>query len=302
MRYDTPASIWAAGEGHYPDSDSRIGSPSHRQPASSTKRAGAWTRTVTPEQILRSFNTRAFKREKPEKPGLMLEFITQAHARHEPISFVEYWGKGLRPTLAAPEFACLEFLNSMISRIGEIYEPGADFTLVFTDTHATLNGHSQASIHSYFQDLVIATRRYGFNICLLSTLTNAVDLRPDETAEQRVPPAEVLAELRHSAVKWFKGEGSPEEGAIRYFRANMVERKVMERAFPRSIFITFNGSQLRSLFPDTLPIFYMFSLRHGISDKPWFLPPDFTGRTPGPEGQSNNPSRPALVSRDRSSP
>jgi hypothetical protein len=30
----------------------------------------------------------------------------------------------------------------------------------------------------------------------------------------------------------------------------------------------------------------MFSLRHGISDKPWFLPPDFTGEKPRPNGQS----------------
>jgi hypothetical protein len=301
MRDHTPASIWAAGEAHFPDSHSRISSSSHRQPASATKQDGAWRRAVTPEQILRSFNTRAFKREKPEKPELMLEFIAQAHARHEPISFVQYWGKGLRPRLEAPEFACLDFLNSMISRIGETYEPGTDFTLVFTDTHAALNGHSQASIHSYFQDLALAARRYRLNIRLLSALMNAADLRPDETAEQPVPPAEVLAELRQSAAKWFKGEGSPEEGAIRYFRANMVERKVVERVFPRSIFITFNGSRLRSLFPDTLPIFYMFSLRHGISDKPWFLPPDFTGRPPAPKEQSNDPSRPA-ESRDGSPP
>ena len=68
----------------------------------------------------------------------------------------------------------------------------------------------------------------------------------------------------------------------------------MERAFPRSIFITFNGSHVRSLFPDTLPIFYMFSLRHGISDKPWFLPRRLT-RTAIQQlnGQSSELFRPA---------
>ena len=213
---------------------------------------------------------------------------------------MQYWGKGLRSTLAAPEFACLDFLNSMISRIGEIYEPGVDFTLVFTDTHAALNGHSEASIHSYFQDLVLAARRHRFNICLLSSLVNAAGLRPDEMPERQVPPADVLAELRASAAKWFKGEGSAEEGATRYFQANMVERKVIERAFPRSIFVTFNGSRLRSLLPDALPIFYMFSLRHGVSDKPWFLPPDYTGRKPRLNEQSSAPFRPASESRDGS--
>ena len=298
MRYDTSASVRAARELLYPDQRSCISPPTQRQPASPAKRAGGWQRAVTPEQILKSFGTRAFKREKPDKPELMLRFIAEAHACRVPIPFVQYWGKGLRPALAAPEFACLDFLDLMMSRIAEIYEPGADFTLVFTDTHAALNGHSQASIHSYFQDLVLATRGRRFKTCLLSSLVNEAGLRPDETPERQVPPPDLLAELRTSAAKWFKGEGSVDEGAIRYFQANMLERKVMERAFPRSIFVTFNGSQLKSLFPDGLPIFYMFSLRHGISDKPWFLPPDFTGRLPRLDEQSSAPFRAAADSLD----
>lgn len=268
--------------------------------ASPMNRTRAWTRAVSPEEILKSFNTRAFKREKPHNPELMLQFVAEAHARQAPISFVQYWGKGLRPTLAAPELACFDFLESMISRIEAVYEPGADFTLVFTDTHAALNGHSQASIHSYFQDLVLAMRRYRFKVCLLSTLVDAAGLSAGEMPEPQVPPPEVLAELRGSAAKWFKGEGSTEEGAIRYFQANMVERKVLERAFPRSIFVTFNGSRVRSLFPETLPIFYMFSLRHGISDKPWFLPPDFTGREARPNERASELFRPAPEALDGS--
>lgn len=298
MRYDTSASIRAARELHYPDQRSCIESPIQRPPASPPQRASGWKRAVTPEQILRSFSTRAFKRERPDKPELMLQFVAQAHACRAPISFVQYWGKGLRPTLAAPEFACLDFLESMMSRIVEIYEPGADFTLVFTDTHAALNGHSPASIQSYFQDLVRATRGRRFKTCLLSNLVNAAGLRPDATPEQQAPPPDLLEELRASAAKWFKGEGSTDEGAIRYFQANMLERKVMEQEFPRSIFVTFNGSQLKSLFPEELPIFYMFSLRHGISDKPWFLPPDFTGRKPRLNEQSSVPIQPASASRD----
>ena len=54
----------------------------------------------------------------------------------------------------------------------------------------------------------------------------------------------------------------------------MIEKRAVERAFPDSIFITFNGSEFRGLFPPNLPIFYMYSLRKGISIKPWFLFPD----------------------------
>lgn len=286
MTFETNAPFRAANEPYCLDQGPRLCSPPQRPPAAAASGAVLWARAVTPEQILKSFNTRAFKREQPHNQELMLEFIAQAHARRAPISFVMYWGKGLRSTLAAPEYACLDYLKTMIARIDGIYAPGAQLTLVFTDTHAALNGHPSTSIHSYFQDFERAARDHGFNTCLLSTLVNAPGLLPEEMPKPELPPEDVLTDLRMSAAKWFKGEGTPEEGAVRYFQANLLERKVMERAFPRSIFITFNGSQLKSLFPETLPIFYMFSLRHGVSDKPWFLPPDYAGRQPLPNQQT----------------
>ncbi|NOU06612.1 MAG: hypothetical protein HOO99_10560, partial [Hyphomicrobiaceae bacterium] len=37
------------------------------------------------------------------------------------------------------------------------------------------------------------------------------------------------------------------------------------------IFITFNNSKHRPLFPAKMPIFYMYALKKGIAKKPWFL-------------------------------
>lgn len=230
---------------------------------------------VSALQVLKSFNTRAFKREQPDNPDLMLEIIADAIARHEPIPFVMYWGKGLRPVLAHPELACLDYLASMVGRIPKVYSPGGALTLAFTDTHAMLNGHTPESIESYFEELTQAAQDRGFPIERLSVLMASPDVMVNSESAALIPPADLLADLRISAAKWFKGQGTAEEGAIRYFQANMVERQVMGQVFPRSIFVTFNGSQLRRLFPEHLPIFYMYSVRHGISDKPWFLPPDF---------------------------
>jgi hypothetical protein len=70
----------------------------------------------------------------------------------------------------------------------------------------------------------------------------------------------------------FRGEGTPEEGAARYLQLNMVEKRAVQLRVSRSIFVTFNGSEFRSLFPDRMPIFYMYSMRRGTSVKPWFLP------------------------------
>ena len=96
--------------------------------------------------------------------------------------------------------------------------------------------------------------------------TGAIDL-----ADEQIPD-EMLEKLGACAAKWFRGEGTVEEGAARYLQMNMIEKRSVQFAFPRSIFVTFNGSEFRSLFPDRMPIFYMYSLRRGTSVKPWFLP------------------------------
>ena len=237
-------------------------------------------RPVSAEQILKSFSTRSFRREQPGNPELMLRVIADSIANHQPVPFVMYWGKGLRPVLAAPEYKCLDYLASMLARIADCYRPGARMTLVFTDTHATLNGHSRESIDSYFESLIAAAEQRGFSVSLLSFLTAVADLPAADESASQIPPEELLAGLSASAAKWFRGEGTSVEGAIRYYQANMIEKQVMDRAFPHTIFVTFNGNGLRSLFPESLPIFYMYSLRPGVSDKPWVLPPDFGAGPP----------------------
>jgi len=232
---------------------------------------------VTAEQILKSFNTRSFKREQPDHPERMLQVIADSIAAHQPVPFIMYWGKGLRPVLAAPEYRCLDYLASMLARIAERYEHGAKMTLVFTDTHAALNGHSPESIGTYFDSLVAAAEQRGFAVHKLSPFITAADLPAADYAAAKIPPKEILDGLSVSAAKWFRGEGTSEEGAVRYYQANMIEKQVIDRAFAHTIFVTFNGSGLRSLFPENLPVFYMYSVRHGVSDKPWFLPPDFAG-------------------------
>ena len=81
-------------------------------------------------------------------------------------------------------------------------------------------------------------------------------------------------------MRWYRGEGSPEEGARRYYDMNMVEKQVIELFFPSSIFATFNGREHRDLFPDKLPIFFMYSLKRGTSVKPWFLPEPVAEQAP----------------------
>jgi L-tyrosine isonitrile synthase len=226
------------------------------------------------EKILRSFNTWAFKREQPSDPQLMLQVIVRAIRRSEPLSFALYWGKGPRCTLAEPDVQCLDFLTLLAHRVTQAHEPGAALNLIFTDTHAQLNGHSQPGIRTYFSALDVAARERGFETCWLGELLRVPEIAAAENPIDEIVQQPTLSRLIASARKWYRGIGGPEQGALVYYRMNMVERRAVELAFPRSIFITFNGSELRSLFPEHLPIFYMYSLRRGIGVKPWFLPID----------------------------
>jgi hypothetical protein len=229
-------------------------------------------RPVTPEKILRAFNTWAFKREQPDSVPLLLHAITGAVQLGQPLPFVLYWGKGPRHELAAPDTACLDYLASLGARVRKVYEPGAAFRLIFTDTHATLNGHAPQPMEAYFHAIERAARERGFDGCWLSELVFAAEAADAINFADEEIPAEMLERLGACATKWFRGEGTIEEGAARYLEMNMVEKRAVEFAFPRSIFMTFNGSEYRSLFPDRMPIFYMYSMRRGISVKPWFLP------------------------------
>jgi hypothetical protein len=235
-------------------------------PTSSNKRVSA-------EEVLRSFNTWAFKREHPSDPDLMQRVMSESIALAEPVSFVMYWGKGPRDRLDAPDIACLDYLASLCQRVSKVYAPGACFTLIFTDTHAKLNGYKPQATQGYFAAVESRARERRFSTCLLSQLTKAAIWETPSDPVTEVPE-DIRECLNESAAKWYRGEGGVEHGALIYYKSNMLEKHAVEFAFPRSIFVTFSGSRMRSLYPNRLPIFYMYSLRRGFSIKPWFLSVD----------------------------
>jgi hypothetical protein len=227
---------------------------------------------ITPEAILKAFNTWAFKREQPDSVPAMLEAISGALELARPVSFVLYWGKGPRCGLDEPDTICLDYLALLGARVRSAYQPGASFKLIFTDTHAALNGHPPMAMEGYFNAVEGAARERGFDACWLSELVFAAEAAGAIELTDEPVSEEMLQRLGACAAKWYRGEGTAEDGAARYLRMNMIEKRAVQFAFPRSIFITFNGSEFRSLFPERMPIFYMYSMRRGMSVKPWFLP------------------------------
>ena len=254
----------SARSAHAPFSDRPVVRAPSAKPTKLLKRPAS-----NAADILKAFNTWAFKREQPDSTGMLLASLQRSVDAGAPLRFVLYWGKGPRNTLAGPDIQCLDYLVSMKSRIEAIYAPGTEFTLILTDTHARLNGHTESAMDDYFQAVTTVAQERGFHLRRLSEIvaTSGSDL--DATAS---PPPELLDHLESCARKWYRGSNDTVEGALIYYRMNMVEKNAVERAFPGSVFVTFNGSDVRDLFPTGLPIFYMYSLKRGTAEKPWFLP------------------------------
>jgi L-tyrosine isonitrile synthase len=228
---------------------------------------------VSPENILRAFNTWAFKREHPSDPQLTLRVIAEAISHNQPIPFVAYWGKGPRCDIDEHDLKCVDYLAAFASRISAAYAPGALMKLIFTDTHARLNGYTDLGIRTYTGAVEIEAHQRGFETCTLSQLIQTTQAKAEDYLDDNVPQ-DMLEKLCASAMKWYHGPDSVERGAVTYFHMNMIEKRAVELSFPKAIFATFNSSKFRILFPKRMPIFYMYSMQRGMSVKPWFLPAD----------------------------
>lgn len=230
---------------------------------------------ATTKKVVQAFNTWAFKREQPSDQELLSLIVSEAIEKKEPVPFVLYWGKGPRSRIAAPDLQCLDYLASLAERVRAAYSMGGLINLVFTDTHATLNGHATEDIHDYFCDVRHAAHMRGFHCSWLGELMRSAQLFTTDEPSEHMSES-MLDMLAKSAERWYQGDGSARDGALQYYQMNMLEKRAIEMAFPRSIFITFNHSKFRGLFPDSLPIFYMYSLKRGVGVKPWFLDEDCT--------------------------
>lgn len=225
---------------------------------------------VTAEHIIRQFNTWLFKREQPSDLQLLIQTVEHSIANNNPINFILYWGKGDRYTAEEIEEKTLTLLSRIRTRIESVYSTGTQFTILFTDTHAQLNGYSETEARQYFQSMERLTHTYRFHVDYLSRLApyNKESL---EVCINDICLAQGLqTTLVDMASKHYKGDQDFQIAALLYYAQNQIEKVEVERAYPHSIFLTFNGSELRQLFPEKLPIFYAYSYKKGTSVKPWF--------------------------------
>lgn len=221
----------------------------------------------TAQVILNAFNTWQFKREQPNSEKLF-SAILSAVENKSPVSFVMYWGKGDRTMPNERESQALLHLESMLNRIRQAYLPGSKVTLILTDTHTSLNGHSDDESKNYFLFIQKMAQEKSMNSVFFSEIIKLDEEKLLEMESDFKIPADVMTSLQTSASKHSK-KYSAQKAAKLYYLQNQLEKEAISKAFSGHIFLTYNGNNMNSLFPDDLPIFHMYSMSKGNSEKPW---------------------------------
>ncbi|HLD21645.1 MAG TPA: asparagine synthase C-terminal domain-containing protein, partial [Patescibacteria group bacterium] len=221
--------------------------------------------------ILDTFNTRKYKREQPNTEEKINELILKQIIENKPISFVMYWGKGDRNSISDIENIALQYVNDMLKPIQQIYNPGIQLILVFTDTHAELNGYSTVAIQEYFNSVRTLVAKYNFiEIILMSELVPYEEETLLQVAH-KIADTDIPDVFYSSSEKHFQKNNDIQLGAKLYYLQNQLEKNSIEQHFADCIFMTYNSSTWDSIHPARLPIFYMYSLKRGTSIKPWFV-------------------------------
>lgn len=226
---------------------------------------------ILSSQVLNSFNTWRFKSEQPKDKEAFLNIISNCINEDKPIKFALYWGKGDRNIAGVNEKAAFKYLSDFFNTLKKEYPKGSEVSIIFTDTHAKLNGYSNQTINEYYSSISKMTEADNFKTVLLSDLIGSSPDKPLITESEYKISDALFKKLKIACQKHDKSGRNIEEGAKLYFQQTQIENKIITQKYHDNIFLTYNSSDYNEVLPTSLPIFYMNSIRKGIKIKPWFM-------------------------------
>lgn len=210
--------------------------------------------------------------------------------------FVMLWGASDKTRSTAADKDGLLYLLHFLKRVEDIYRVKAYLTLIFTDTHAFLNGYHKENYGRYIDEIKYHIRKHGYDWVLSSDLdmllaTNLGFKDANELVEEiiRDPitrlnnlqaiPADVIEAFaryasrhciriaRHKSGLYFK---DVEAAAMGYLYLAMLEKQVVTERFRDSAFITYMSREDQLVLPD-LTIVRLYSIQSGLRTRPWFI-------------------------------
>jgi hypothetical protein len=182
-----------------------------------------------------------------------------------------------RGTAEEPELAALAALGELLDAARPAPWMRAQASIIFTDVHATANGHSRDHFSSYFEAVERAAAGLDVSFERESQLWASHGLTVEQVRRFGAT-TELEEEWRRFALRERFVEQatrhSPatdhEAAAKHYFATCKLERRVFAAAYPRSVFLTYNGPEFNDCFPD-VPTLYIYPGPRGRTVKPWFV-------------------------------
>jgi len=219
---------------------------------------------------------RKFRRDAPHDEAALRALVQEAVLGHEPLRFLMFWGCGPRRHVAEPELAALAALRELLDAARPAPWMRARADIVLTDVHAAANGHPEDHFSAYFGQVEQAAAGLDASFAFESRVWRSHGLSVDhvrrfaatpelEEEWRRFPLRERFVEQasRHSSA------ADREAAAKHYFATCKLERRMLAAAYPRSVFLTYNGPEFNECFPD-LPTLYIYPGPRGRTVKPWF--------------------------------
>lgn len=224
-----------------------------------------------------ALTARRFRRSPCYKEPELRNAIQAALMSRRPLQFLMFWGCGRRAFAAGPDHMAIEALGDLLRAVEEAAPIEARVDIVFTDGHATNNGHSISHYRSYFHSVEQAAAHLNASFRLESDVWRRGDLSKEMvSALERAPEFKakwdafalrdrfLLQASRHSAM------ADRVAAARHYYATCLLEREVLKAQYENAVFLTYNGPEFNECFPD-LPTLYVYPGPRGRTDKPWFV-------------------------------
>ena len=231
-------------------------------------------------EIYAVLKKRRYNREKPYLTEDLKARLTYFVENDLSIKLVGFWGVGFKEKANWSDKASCEFLLQLNNEVKLIYPKGIRFVFIFATMHGIHNGVEKSTINSYVDDIKVLFEKYSFESIYLETLWEKYGISFEKINElfdkksadwwEKVENAELIetnAKNRNERL-------TSREAAQKYFIMRTLEKDMLEKEFPESIFHAFSDSRLREVLPD-MPTLYFYA-RKGWSDTPWFV----TGEKP----------------------
>lgn len=226
-------------------------------------------------EIYDTLTKKKYCRDLPHAPTEIRKRIQNSLLKNEPIKLIGFWGVGPKNKANWADLETLDFLAQSNEEVKEVYPPGIEFTFIFATFHASHNGINKETILAYTDDMKSLFKKYGFECLYLDDLWPKYGIS-SEKIEELFEAKESdwwnkieNAQLMEKNAKNRNIRLTPKLAAQKYYIMRDLEKELLEKEFPSSIFNVFSDSRLKNVLPN-MPILYFYS-RKGRSDAPWFV-------------------------------